>query len=188
MSNRIYLTTAIITLFLLFSCKEETLPKPKAQLSLQYPKSNYISFNSDCNYSFDYLDLAQTTIKNDCWVTVEYPFLKATIDITYKPINGNLKALLQDAEKLTYSHTVKADGISSQPFINTDAKVYATLYKVTGNAASQLQFYATDSTHNFLTGAVYFNSVPNYDSIYPAVDYLEKELRRLVESITWHKP
>ncbi|NQW37528.1 MAG: gliding motility lipoprotein GldD [Flavobacteriales bacterium] len=176
-----------IGLFLLSSCKNNSsvLPKPKAQLSLKYPDVTYTLFNTDCPFSFEYSDIALVTVKNNCWITINYPLLKASIDITYKPVTNNIKALLQDAEKLTYSHAIKADGISSQPYINTSKKVYATLYNVTGNAASQLQFHATDSTLNFITGAVYFKAVPNYDSIYPAVNYLEKEVRHLVESISW---
>lgn len=184
---RLHFITVLTLFFLFSSCTEkDTLPKPKAQLSLQYPKSNYSLFKSKCAFSFEFSDLAKANIKDKCWVTLNYPHLKASIEITYMPIKNNLKALLQDAEKLTYSHAIKADAISSQPYLNPTKKVYATLYKVTGNAASQLQFHATDSIKNFLTGAVYFNSVPNYDSIYPAVAYLEKEIRHLVESIIWN--
>ncbi|MCF6213844.1 MAG: gliding motility lipoprotein GldD [Flavobacteriaceae bacterium] len=189
MFKKALIISVFTSLFLITACinNASTLPKPKAQLSLQYPKVTYTSFNGNCPFSFEYSNLAKVSVKNNCWITIDYPLLKASIDITYKPISNNIKALLQDAEKLTYSHAIKADAISSQPYIDTSKKVYATLYNVTGNAASQLQFHATDSLKNFVTGAVYFNSIPNYDSIYPAVKYLEIEMRHLVESISWKK-
>jgi gliding motility-associated lipoprotein GldD len=170
----------------LWGCQSKpTLPKPKAQLSLSYAKPHYTLLNSPCDFTFEYNDLAETNINEKCWATINYPQLNASIDITYKPVKNDLKILLQDAEKLTYSHTIKADEITNQPYINPTKKVFATLYKVTGNAASQLQFHATDSVAHFLTGAVYFNATPNYDSIYPAVNYLETEVKHILESLSW---
>jgi len=161
------------------------LPKPRAQLSLSYASPHYTWLNSPCNFTFEYNKLATININDKCWVTINYPQLNASIDITYKPVKNNLKLLLQDAEKLTYSHAIKADEITNQPYINPNKKVYATLYNVTGNAASQIQFHATDSTQHFLTGAIYFNATPNYDSIYPAVNYLEIEVKHILESLSW---
>jgi len=176
----------LILVVILTGCiSENTLPKPKAQLSLNYAKPQYTLLKSTCNFKFEYIKTANVKINKKCWVTIYYPQLNASIDITYKPVKNNLKALLQDAEKLTYSHAIKADEITSQPFINPSKNIYATLYKVTGNAASQLQFHATDSTQHFLTGAVYFNASPNYDSIYPAVSYLETEVKHILETLRW---
>ena len=44
-----------------------------------------------------------------------------------------------------------------------------------------------DSTENFLIGALYFYSRPNYDSIFPAVKYIERDLYRLIESFEWQE-
>ena len=62
---------------------------------------------------------------------------------------------------------------------------YGMLYEVEGNAASQAQFYLTDSTDHFITGSVYFNSLPNYDSIVPAANYLKQDIKHLMESLQW---
>ena len=59
------------------------------------------------------------------------------------------------------------------------------MYEITGNAASNLQFHATDSTHHFIKGALYFYAKPNYDSILPAVEYIKKDILRLIESLEW---
>ena len=58
-------------------------------------------------------------------------------------------------------------------------------YEVGGNAASQSQFYLTDSTEHFLTGSLYFYAKPNYDSILPAAKYLEKDIRHIMETVKW---
>ncbi len=59
------------------------------------------------------------------------------------------------------------------------------VYKVEGDAASSTQFYVTDSTTHFLSGSVYFKTKPNYDSILPAIEYLNKDVQRLIETLRW---
>ena len=54
-----------------------------------------------------------------------------------------------------------------------------------GNAASPIQFYVTDSTRHFINGSVYFNVKPNYDSILPAVNYLEKDIKTFIGTLKW---
>ena len=80
---------------------------------------------------------------------------------------------------------VKADNILEQPFVNRDDRVYGMFYEVRGNAASQAQFYVTDSTEHFVTGSLYFYAKPNYDSIYPAAVYLQKDIRKIMETLKW---
>ena len=167
------------------SCKEDTLPKPKAQLRLEYKDADYKDLNSNCPYIFQYSTQATSRSNSKCWININYPKLNASINITYRPVNNNLKELFREAEKLTFNHAIKADGISSVPFENKRNKTYGAIYEVTGNAASPLQFHLTDSTKNFITGAVYFNVEPNYDSIVPAVKYLEKDLKHLMETLKW---
>ena len=59
------------------------------------------------------------------------------------------------------------------------------LSEVKGNVASPAQFYVTDSVNHFLTGSLYFLAKPNYDSILPAADYLQKDIKRIMETVTW---
>ena len=100
-------------------------------------------------------------------------------------MEGNITKLLKDAQKFTYEHTIKADNIASTVFANDTTRVYGMFYQVYGDAASQSQFYATDSVRHFVSGSVYFRAVPNYDSIQPASSYLEKDVRKLMESLRW---
>ena len=169
----------------LFSCKEEVLPKPKAQLRLEYPEPTYKPISSDCPYIFDASEGTTIQINEKCWVNIDYSKLKASINMTYRPVNNNLKELFLEAEKLTFNHTIKADGISSAPYINEQKNVYGSIFEVTGNAASPIQFHVTDSSNHFITGAVYFNVQPNYDSIKPAINYLQQDIIRMIESLEW---
>jgi gliding motility-associated lipoprotein GldD len=80
---------------------------------------------------------------------------------------------------------IKAEEIPEKVFISNEHKVYGTLFSVVGNAASQLQFFLTDSTRSFLVGSLYFYSRPYYDSIMPAAKYIERDVVQLIESLRW---
>jgi gliding motility-associated lipoprotein GldD len=177
----------VLTVFtLLFSsCKDDVIPKPSSQLRLEYPVADYVNFENNCPFTFNVND--KTTVKYDknCGFSILYPKMKATIYLTYKPVGGNLNNLLRDAQKLTYEHVIKADDILEQPFINSDKKVYGMFYQVGGNAATNSQFYVTDSIKHFITGSVYFYAKPNFDSIMPAASYIKNDMQKLMETLEW---
>jgi gliding motility-associated lipoprotein GldD len=105
--------------------------------------------------------------------------------MSYKPVQNNINVLLRDAQKLTYEHVIKADDILEQPFINKYNRVFGMFYQVNGNAATNAQFYVTDSTKHFMDCSVYFYAKPNFDSVMPAADYVKNDMRRLMESLRW---
>lgn len=177
----------VLFIGLFISCEDDVLPKPNGFLRLQYQDPIYAPFISDCPYTFQKNTIAKIKQQRGCWIDLEYPNMKGTIHLSYRKVEDNLKSLLTDAQKLTLEHTAKADGIEGSLFENKELNVYGMFYQVEGNAASQAQFYATDSTNHFLTGSLYFYAKPNYDSIYPAAVYLKKDIRRLMESLEWRE-
>ena len=177
----------IIPALLIFSsCKDEALVKPSAQLRLDYPNPEYRVMQTDCPFSFEMNEIAEMIPKKNCGINIHYPRMKATLYMTYQQVRkNNLDSLLQDAQKLAYDHTIKANSIPEQPYINPEKEVYGMFYMINGNAATQAEFYVTDSINHFLNGALYFAAKPNFDSIYPAVMYLREDMRRLMETVTW---
>ena len=173
--------------FFMLGCGDDPLPKPKAYLRLEYPKASYEKAVIPLPFSFEKNQLTKPIGSADAnGIDVKYPSLKATIYLTYKKVeNDNLDNLLRDAQNLTQKHTIKADEISSDFFENPEEKVYGMLYQIGGDVASQSQFYVTDSINHFVSGSLYFNAKPNYDSIYPAAEYLKKDIKRIMESIEW---
>jgi len=177
----------IIILLLFISCSEENLPKPKAFLKLEYGEKVYEKLTISRPYSFE---VSNKIILKDIpkkWLKMEYPSLKATIDITYRKVDHNLRELLIESEKLVFKHTSKAEQITSNDYLSDQKKVYATLHYITGNAASQLQFHITDSINHFIKGALYFKIKPNYDSVLPAVAYIKKDILHLIETFNWEE-
>lgn len=179
--------TALL-LVLCISCADDPQPKPKAFLSLQYPEAEYEQVKNDCPFQFEknkWAQLENAPGGRDCWLNLKYELLDGAIFITYRPVQNNLDSLLRDAQKLPLQHTIKADAIEGDIYTNTYHQTYGMFYEVSGNAASQAQFYITDSVNHFLTGSVYFNARPNFDSILPASEYLKKDMRHLMETLSW---
>ncbi|MDT0557793.1 gliding motility lipoprotein GldD [Ichthyenterobacterium sp. W332] len=183
----------LLSILILSSCNDEYKPKPNGQLRLDYPEASYKRISPNVPFSFERNTFSKeiTSIKIDSktktiGLDLEYPQLKGTIYLTYKEVtDDNLITLIKDAQNLTQKHTMKADEIVEQPFINESKRVFGMFYEVGGNAASQSQFYATDSTNHFLNGSLYFYAKPNYDSIYPAAVYLKNDIKQIMESLEW---
>lgn len=173
----------ILVIFVL-SCQDEPIPKPKAKMRLEYPKGKLADLETE-NFSFKYNQLAKAKLNGDKAFTISYPDMKGAIFLSYKKVDNNLEQLINDSKRLSYEHAAKADNIVEQPYVNPDEKIYGALFEVQGNAASQSQFFVTDSTKHFLTGSVYFYTKPNYDSILPAASYLQNDIRGIIESLRW---
>ena len=119
------------------------------------------------------------------WINLKIPAHKAEVHISYKKVQNNLAKLMEDSRTLAYKHSIKADAINERIFVNPQKKVYGTIYLIDGNAASPVQFYLTDSTQNFLRGALYIREVPNIDSLRPVIDFLTPDVIRLIETTEW---
>lgn len=175
----------LVVIFSVFSCKDEVFPKPSGYLRLDYPEAKYVNFENQCPFAFEMNSEAVIESEKNCGFTISYPKMKATIYLTYKPVNNDINLLLRDAQKLTYEHVIKADDILEQPYLNPSKKVYGMFYQVDGNAATNSQFYVTDSIKHFVTGSVYFYAKPNFDSVMPAASYIRNDMQRLMETLKW---
>lgn len=190
-----YLAFLLLLLIICVSCGSEPTPKPRAFLRLDYPQPHYVKVTSNLPFTFERNELSDevTDIKvardeKSIGINITYPSLKGTIYLTYKKVDAqNLEPYLIDAQSITQKHTQKADAITEQPYIDNVNKVYGMFYEVGGNAASQSQFYVTDSINHFVTGSLYFYAKPNYDSILPAAHYLKRDIQHLMETIKWNK-
>lgn len=171
------------------SCNDEVTIKPDSKLRLEYSRPEYESIQKELPYTFKKNKEASIVSGRNGGINLKYSKMKATIYITYQKVNNgqNIDSLLYDAQKLTYDHTVKAESILEQPRVDSVNDVYGMFYMINGNAATHSQFYVTDSVNHFVTGSMYFDIKPNYDSLYPAIVFLRNDVRTLMETIEWKK-
>ena len=192
MQKYLYILSALF-FFFNYSCKKEYTPKPRGYFRISFQEKTYHKLDSvGLPYSFEIPDYSKIVPDDDrlvepYWVNLLVPKHKAELHISYKKVGNNLSQLLEDSHKLAYNHAIRADAINEKIFVNPEKKVYGTIYMIEGNVASPIQFYLTDSTHNFLRGALYFREVPNIDSLRPVIDFIRPDIIRLIETTEWKR-
>lgn len=180
---------SLLFLLLLFACEEENYsPKPRGYFRIELPSSEYVELNDSLPYTLKINKNAQwqghKKIKG--WGDIYYPSLKARLKLTYKAIKGdNLDRLLNDSRQMVYEHTRKADGIDDILLSIPENDVHGMIFKIAGDAATNTQFFVTDSSSHFLRGVVYFYASPNADSLRPLNEFMMAETQELIESLKW---
>lgn len=189
-----FIILGIGSLFLLFSvsCSRSYTPRPRGYYRIAFPEKSYKPLGMAVPYTFSIPGYSYSEPDNfnpdqPYWLTVQIPANHAQIHISYIKLNKNLAMHIENSRSLVYKHAEKASSIDEQIFVNPIKKVYGTLYTIKGNAASPMQFYLTDSTTNFLRGALYIKEVPNADSLRPVIKFLSEDVLQLVESTEWKK-
>lgn len=190
--------TGFLLLWFMASCRPEVFPpKPPGYFRIDTPSQHKYQVFDKAGYPYTfeypvYSDVQSDTVflgehaRNPYWININIPGLNAVINITYKDISPRqpLSKLVVEAFNLSFFHHEKADYMTTQDFSN-GRDVAAVLYIVGGNTASRYQFTATDSVKNFIRGALYFDVTPNADSLQPANDFLEKDIKHLLMTLRW---
>jgi gliding motility-associated lipoprotein GldD len=191
-----FILACCVFCFVLTSCDQEDevyAPRPRGYFRIDFPEKKYRTYDSICPYSFEIPTYSRITQDKHsgaepCWLNLEFPKLNATVHLSYKVIDHNLDKYLENSHYFANKHQVMATGLDEIQVIRDSAKVYGLLFEISGNTASALQFYLTDSTKHFLRGALYFNSVPNSDSLKVVVDFLKKDVLQLINTTRWKNP
>lgn len=186
------LSMAAATTLLFSGCEPDYVPKPRGMMHIDLPNPTYVAAQTEqCPFRFElsgHAAIIRETRHADqpCWFNIEYPSFKAKIHISYSPVQGNLPKLLDDMHALTSKHLSKATGISEHLIDLPLQDTYGMRFDIAGaSAASPIQFYLTDSTHHFLRAALYFNAVPNNDSLAPVIQFISGDIDHLIRTFSW---
>jgi gliding motility-associated lipoprotein GldD len=174
------------------ACTKTYQPKPKGYNKLILPTPEYHRLPDSLPYQFEYSVYARllkdtSWIRERHWVEIYYPEIKANVHITYKKINHSdklLKEFMNDAYHLTAKHQVKAYAIDEM-ITRTPSGKTAVIEEIDGEVPSQFQFTVTDSSKNFLRGALYFNTRVQNDSLKPAIEYMKRDVMHLINTLEW---
>lgn len=181
---------------LLLACNSPYTFKKKGYFRIDFPEKKYQLFDQPgFPYSFEYpvyaAVLRDTSFfgdrpENPWWINIDVPSLNGRIYISYKQILGanQVDSLVNDAFKMAYKHTSKATEISDS-LMMTPNHVEGIYYMLHGNTATANQFFLTDSSRNFLRGALYFNAAPNEDSLGIVNAFLKQDLLHLINTLHW---
>jgi len=120
-----------------------------------------------------------------CFKNIIYPKYKASVYCTYIALDSNLFSYTEYSRKLAYEHTIKANGIEEVVYSDTAKNVFGTSFNIRGNVACNYLFYLTDSSSNYFAGSLYFENVPNYDSLQPVLEYIVEDVEHLINTFEW---
>ncbi len=181
---------AALGILFLTGCEKNYLPKPLGYNRLELPEAEYTKLPDSLPYSFEISKHAKllddtSAINERYWIEIYYPFLKSNVHITYKKVacQNLLKEFLVDSYTLTAKHQIKASGIN-EIITKTGKGEIAVIAELEGEVPSQFQFTITDSTKNFLRGALYFNTKVHTDSLAPAIEYM-KNIMHMINTFEW---
>ncbi len=204
----------IFFIFFITSCNSVYTSKKAGYFKIDLPEKKYVLFNKPgFPYSFEYpvyavidqdSSYSNKTNKDPYSIDIDFPSLNGKIFITYKLIGGTstyqikkpgggyidsigkniFQNLVEDSYKLTYKNDVKANSIEDS-VMHTPNYITGVFFELSGSVATAKQFFLSDTTHNFLRGALYFNAAPNEDSLHLVNDFLEQDMKHIINTLRW---
>jgi len=186
----------LFALMFLYACNnEDYVPKPRGYFRIALPEKKYKLFDTIYPYSFEYPDYSIVRPDIDkraepYWMNLEFPSFKGTLHISYKKVSSDsiLYQYFEDARTFANKHIAKAEGIEPKIIRDDQHQVYGLIYDISGSGvASTYQFCVTDSSTHFLRGALYFNVMPNNDSLSPVIDFIKSDIDHLIQTLRWTK-
>lgn len=180
-------------IFFLEACQQETAtPRPTGYFRIEPYPASYTPIAIG-NISLQVNDSARCITPHNeqptaQWLNITYPRYNATIYLSYIPLNNNLQRLIAESIELVYRQNINTEQVEAIAYENPQSRLYATLYALSPESATPIQFITTDSTQYLLRGALYFDTPVKSDSVAPALQYIESDIMQMIESITHITP
>jgi gliding motility-associated lipoprotein GldD len=181
---------ALIALWLWHDNKA-SVPKPRGYFRIDLPEQKYRMYESVCPMKLEVSTAAQIEVFRDrqsvdsCWFNIFYPRYNARIHCTYIAVGNRFEELVNDAYGFAAKHEMKASGLRRTMVSDSTRDVHGIIYEIQGDAASNVQFFITDSTRHFLRGALYFFNAPNPDSIAPVLEFVRVDIDQIAQTLRW---
>ena len=194
--NWVY-AVAAIGLFFAQGCSEPTIPKPHGYPRVDLPEHEYRVHTDSCGFAMEIPSYGsikhvtnpwQTNDSNSsCWLNLELGRFQATVHCTYFALDNTdqLNTFFEESHSAVFSHDIKATSIATKSFEFPDRRVSGLMYELGGPVASPVHFFATDSVQNFMRGSLYFDHLPNPDSLEPSLNHVTQDIIHLIESLNW---
>lgn len=203
-----------ISCILFFACNSTYTSKKKGYYKVDFPERKYVAFHQEgYPYTFEYPVYAQVikdstyfdaSAENPYWINLDFPQFGGRIFLSYKIIggksvfkirqaNGSYKDssginafdnMVNDAFNLTNKNQAVTSVIKDS-LMRTPNGLSGIFFKVGGNAATAKQFFLSDTTKNFIRGALYFDVTPNADSLRPVQDFLQTDIEHMINTFKW---
>lgn len=171
------------------SCRQTATPRPEGYFRIDaypacYSPVDIGTISLHINDSAMCIIPPEENLDNALWRNIVYPRYNATIYLSYLPIDNNLDQLMAESIELVYRQNVNTDKVEAIEYESNEEQLYATLFTLSAESATPIQFIATDRSQYLLRGALYYDSTVKSDSVAPTLHYLREDIMHLIESIT----
>jgi len=196
MLGRAFLVGLSMCLLLACESEETVTPKPRMYPKINFPAQRYITFhNMGCPLQFEYPSHSrivedsssfEKTLPGECWFDLRMDSLNASLHCSYLPIRNkdDLSKLINDAFDLAGKHNIKANARKESVISNVNG-AGGLFFEIDGPVATPIQFFLTDSTQHFFRASLYFNAKVNPDSTAPVLQFVRKDIEKMLESFSW---
>lgn len=214
LKHTVFFICVVAFAILVVSCNSVYTPKKKGYFKIDLPQHAYQKFDRPgYPYTFEYPTYANVVQdstyfeeqpENPYWINVDVPRFNAKVYISYNEIGGKARYkvrtkdgryvdsigvnkfvdLMEGSYKLTFKHSLKATSIDDSVFVTPNG-VNGIWFRIGGNAATASQFLVSDSVKHFLRGALYFDAPPNEDSLSVVNQFLQEDVRHLINTLKW---
>ncbi|MFM1898725.1 MAG: hypothetical protein RL577_965, partial [Bacteroidota bacterium] len=191
-SSMVSVLLALMLAIGLSSCsgEESYVPKPKGYPRMVLPEKSFVNYQEsgspfECRIpTYAHMDFDTVHASRDPWYNLQFSGFNATLHLTYYRVTDwqLFDSLMYDSRRLVYKHLQRADDISELPVSQINPNLRGLVFDIVGNTATNLNFFVTDSSRNFVRGALYFNQHTNMDSIAPAYRFIRQDIDTLLKS------
>ena len=159
----LYLLLGLTAATTCLSCRRQYTPKPDAYFRIDpYPETYWRTTLPGTRLSFEIPEGTTEALDPDSthrhdgvqWLNIRFPRYRATLYCSYHPLRGNLDRLLDESRELVYRQSIRPEAVQAGTYENDSLHIYATLYDLSAESATPLQFVATDSVRYLLRGSV----------------------------------
>ena len=174
----------------------QLIPKPRAYPKVVLPAKEYEPFSfGPCEaIAFEkptYAEIIQN--KNlrqfddthPCWFDLKLEALNGSIHCSYIPITHDsiFRELVLESFQVVDHVNKRSNYVDERVIDKGDSG--GIFFAFEGPAASQAQFFITDSLNHFFKAALYFDSKARPDSIAPIAEFIQKDMEHMVETFSW---
>jgi gliding motility-associated lipoprotein GldD len=190
MKRRSSLLPALTLCAILAGCGDpDPVPKPRGYFRIDLPPQEYVPWLEEGAMAMEVPANARMVKRREeagsRWYDLRYPDQRATVHLTWTPVQGQLMDLITDAHAFRTTHEARAARMGVQRIRRPEQRVFGNIYHAEGDVASPLVFYLTDSTDNFLYGALYYDVRPNADSLAPVTQRIREDVAHFVGTLEW---
>lgn len=187
----------------LMCCTPKALPEPKptGYFRIDLPEHQYRLMDTNSSapthqsllpFTYEQSVYASTTIEpqkdKSIWMNITYPDLGASFRFTCFTVKNadSLRKLMISEDKMVKFHYQKADDVQYSVINDPAAHLWGQTYEILGKeVATPFQFWLTDSVNRFVRATLYFDGVPNNDSLQPVIQYLKEDALHLINTFAW---